>query len=476
MRILTNNLQDASQESREVIQEMARVLRDSLPAGSFGERERAALELTNEVVRCVIEEELQDIANNFGDVVHYQGQNYRLHQPGTGRYFSMCGAADVPRCTYRLIGVHNGPTIVPLELEAGIIGNATPELARNVAHGYGEHDMRRHGELLEKAHRIPPPRATLERLAKHLAVEVISELPQIEPKIRRLERVPDEARAIVVGVDRTTAPMAEPSDKRRAPRKQPYQRRPPEPVEVKYRMAYVATVTLVDEHGQALLTRRYAIEASDSEQEMLARATADIRHALHRRHDLLVAVVQDGAHEMWNLVRSELGKLQAEGVIQNPYEAIDFYHLLERLNAALELTGCDDRNWQLQTWRESFTKDDGTIDSVASYLRFHRNDAKNMDNRKKLDEHITYIENNHDRMRYRTLRDQGLPIGSGITESACKTVVNMRAKGAGQRWSKSGLRGALHLRAINASERFDSFWTHFSRKYAANVNNTAHAA
>ncbi len=117
----------------------------------------------------------------------------------------------------------------------------------------------------------------------------------------------------MIGVDRTSAPMEEPSHKPAKPRERPYIRTPRAPVEVKYRMAYAATVTLVDSLGEALLTRRCAIEASDSEQVLVSRAKADVRHHLTQRRDLLAAVVQDGAHEMWNLVRPELGKLRNEG-------------------------------------------------------------------------------------------------------------------------------------------------------------------
>lgn len=476
MTMMTTDLRNAKPEIDDTLNQVTRLLRDILPVGSFGDRERAALELSNEAVRRLIHDELQDIAGSFGEFVEYRGQRYRRHQPGAGRYFSLCGDSEVSRDSYRLIGVRNGPTIIPLELEAGIQSNATPELARNVAHGYGEHDMRQHGELLDKAHRIPPPRATLERMAKALAKEVMRDLPCIEPKIRCLEAVPPAAQGIVVGLDRTSAPMAEPSDKRKPARKRPYQRRAPEPVEVNYRMAYVATVTLVDDQGEALVTRRYAIEASDSEQELLARAMADVRHALRRRSDLRVAVIQDGAPEMWNLVRPALHAIQGQGILVKCYEAIDFCHLIERLGEALELIGCEIRQWQLQVWRQSLAEDDTTIDTIARYLRFHRNDARTPERLKKLNEHITYIENNNDRMRYQTLRAQGMPIGSGITESACKTVVNMRAKGAGQRWSVPGLRGTLHLRALNASDRFDSFWAQFSKSHLANVNNCAHAA
>ena len=476
MPMMPNSCETAKPQMEKLLQRMTQLLREALPPGTFGERERAALELSNEVVRRTCEQELQDIANSFGEVVAYQDRTYRRHEPGGAKYFSLCGPVEVMRCTYRLIGVHNGPTIVPLELEAGILGNATPELARNVAHGYGENHMRAHRELLEKAHRVPPPRATIERLAKHLASVTACEAKDIERKIRRLERVPEEACGVVIGVDRTSAPMEEPSDKHPKPREKPYIRQRPAPVEVNYRMAYAATVTLVDNQGEALITRRYAIEASDSEHELIARAIADVQHSLTQRRDLNVAVVQDGAPEMWNLVRPELTKLQEKGLIGAWSEAIDFCHLLERLGEALELIGDKDRQWRLKVWSQSFEAHDGTIDSVASFLRFHRNDVKNTEKLKKLDGHITYIENNQDRMRYQTMRARGLPIGSGITESTCKTVVNKRAKGAGQRWHCPGLRGALHLRALNASERFDAFWAVFARMHVANINNRVEAA
>lgn len=473
---MTDRFDTAKPEIQKLLQSLTTQFRQSLPVGTFGSRERAALALANELVRGVLAQDLQDIADSFEDFVEYRGQTYRRHLQGSAKYPSLCGPLEVARYTYRLVGVHNGPTIIPLELEAGLIEGVTPELARNVAHGYGENHMRAHLDLLEKAHRLPPPRATLERLAKRLAASVAKETPRIEPKVRRLEQVPQEACAIVVGVDRTSAPMEEPSDKQLTRREKPYVRARPAPVEVNYRMAYAATVTLVDIHGEALLTRRYAIDASACEHTLIGRVMEDVRHYATKRSDLLVGVVQDGAHEMWNLVRPELAKLKQQGVIDNWSEAIDFCHLLERLSEALELIADDNRLCRLQRWRADLESCDSTIDSIVRYLRFHRCDVKNTEKRAKLDAHITYIENNNDRMRYRSMRTRGLPVGSGVTESACKTVVNMRAKGAGQRWHCAGLRGVLNLRAINASDRFDAFWSYFARLRVANVNNCVEAA
>ena len=59
-----------------------------------------------------------------------------------------------------------------------------------------------------------------------------------------------------------------------------------------------------------------------------------------------------------------------------------------------------------------------------------------------------YYRNNDKRMRYRTFRSLGLPVGSGIVESAHRHVLQVRMKRAGQRWSIVRARRMTRLRAI----------------------------
>ena len=72
-------------------------------------------------------------------------------------------------------------------------------------------------------------------------------------------------------------------------------------------------------------------------------------------------------------------------------------------------------------------------------------------------------------MRYVALRNAGLPVGSGVTESTCKTVIGQRTKGAGQRWREAGLRGVITLRALHKSERLAPFWSRLAKDYCAHV-------
>jgi hypothetical protein len=69
-----------------------------------------------------------------------------------------------------------------------------------------------------------------------------------------------------------------------------------------------------------------------------------------------------------------------------------------------------------------------------------------------------YFRSNAERMRYPTFRAQGMQIGSGVAEAACKTVVSTRAKRAGMRWTPDGLDAVLALRIAVLNKTYGLFW------------------
>jgi hypothetical protein len=204
MQIMPREKLLAKPEMKQALTKIQQTVRDALPAADFAEQEQVTLMLLDEAGRGVLEARLREIALSFGDEVLVDGVPYKRHLNGTDTYHSLSGPLAVPRDTYRQKGVHNGPTVVPMELCAGIVEGATPALGYNVAHGYAQHDMRQHGDALSTAHRVPPPRATLERLAKRIAAAATEQAPRIESKVRRAENVPEGAHAISIG---STAPQ-----------------------------------------------------------------------------------------------------------------------------------------------------------------------------------------------------------------------------------------------------------------------------
>jgi hypothetical protein len=468
------------QEVKRIGQQLRAVLARAARGATFAEREEFAIAVTNGLLRDCLRQDLVEVAASLGERVELGGETYRRHQEGTGVYHSLVGGLDVQRWTYRLEGVRNGPTICPLELEAGLVFGATPAFAKNVAHGFAEHDMRTHLTALQLAGRQPPSRSTLERIAAALGTDVAAAQVGVEKKVRRMEPLPEGATAISVGVDRTSVAMREPVAPERvttrSKRKKPYKRTPPDPYEVAFRMAYVGTVSVVDGEGKALAVRRYAVPAEDDASEMIGRMMADVLAMKRREATLTVGVVQDGAPEMWNLARAGLRELQVAGVIAHWREGIDRMHLLEHLGKALALTDRteQERHALLAQWSEAFDEHDDAIEAVEATLRLDVSSLQGKA-REDLEAELTYLRNNKDRMRYVTLRLAGLPVGSGVTESAAKTVIGLRSKRGGQQWGDN-LRGVLALRGIVKSERFAAFWMHYARRHAANVNDVGAAA
>jgi hypothetical protein len=80
-----------------------------------------------------------------------------------------------------------------------------------------------------------------------------------------------------------------------------------------------------------------------------------------------------------------------------------------------------------------------------------------------------HLRDNRHRMQYAHYREQGLPIGSGVVESACKTLVTQRVKNSGMRWSQEGGQAILTTRSWCQSDRFDRAWALVAATYKTDV-------
>lgn len=79
-------------------------------------------------------------------------------------------------------------------------------------------------------------------------------------------------------------------------------------------------------------------------------------------------------------------------------------------------------------------------------------------------------------MDYGEYRRQGLPIGSGVTEAACKTVFTQRFKESGMTWKLGGGQTILVLRLAQLSGVWKTVYSTFlqSRPLANPLTKPAH--
>ncbi len=67
-------------------------------------------------------------------------------------------------------------------------------------------------------------------------------------------------------------------------------------------------------------------------------------------------------------------------------------------------------------------------------------------------------------MKYAEHVANNLPIGSGVTEAACKTIIKARLCGSGMQWKSMGVKIVLSLRPlIKTKGRWQQFWDKISQ-------------
>jgi hypothetical protein len=143
---------------------------------------------------------------------------------------------------------------------------------------------------------------------------------------------------------------------------------------------------------------------------------------------------------------------------------LDFYHAaayLEKLAKALHPQDEEASKSQAERWG-SLLKAEGGALMLEVLRQWDWPARKSAALREQLAAVRTYFGNNVHRMEYPEYQAEGWHIGSGVVESACKTVVGQRLKGPGMRWGEEGAHALCHVRALYRSEKgqWQAFWDH----------------
>ncbi|OWK37597.1 hypothetical protein [Fimbriiglobus ruber] len=129
---------------------------------------------------------------------------------------------------------------------------------------------------------------------------------------------------------------------------------------------------------------------------------------------------------------------------------VDYYHASERVwTLANVLFGDDPRaaGWA-KTMRKWFLRPGGVNWVLHSAAAFRVARTLTRAQKTEYDRAYAYLRNRMGHMDYATYRRVGVPLGSGVTEAACKTVFTQRLKLSGMRWTKEGAQTILNLRVV----------------------------
>lgn len=462
--------------ARRLMQEIRRDVRARLgPAATYEQRRDAAAALASDALWLDADEDLREVITT-AEEVEVEGRKYRkLEQSSSATYHSRWGSHHVEEALYREVGMHNGPTIKPIELRVGIIEHMTPDMARIVGELSADRSSRGVERTLRATGLVPPSRAFLAKHTTEMGIEIADQAPALEHVARATEVVPVEVASVSTGLDRMSVRMSEPADPATAhtpSRTEPYERTPPPPKEHHYRKAWVGSTSIYDAKGNELHTWRYAAEADVDPAKLADRVAKDVAWILKTHPLIPVHCVQDAAPELDRLPEALASVLPTN---TNVVQLVDFEHLMEYLEDVVDACEPDGDPHDMKGWyRNELLRDDRAIDKIWRNLRAlakrlpgHGTDARNA-----VAAALRYIRFRKAKMRYAAHYAANLPIGSGATESTCWQM-QQRVKLPGQSWDKPGLRGVLAMRALVLSDRWSAAWQPYAATHRKEVRAAA---
>lgn len=329
-------------------------------------------------------------------------------------YETPWGAVKVPRFVYQ--SSQGGSTFSPLDQNARIIVNSTPAFARMISWKYAQMAAPQVEEDLKQNHGRYSSRATLRDLS-----DVIGSIAQAKEEhwTYDIPELPRPVATISLGLDGVNLLYHE-----------------------GYRIAMCGTISLYDDEGERLFTS-YCAEAPEyGKATFTKRFTSEIQKVKKRYPNAVYVGVADGAPDNWTFLEPFVDT-----------SILDYYHVSEYVAAAAEalFPGKTKRN-QRQAW----------LKETLHNLKHNFGEAKRLNQElqkvapankypataEKLNKVRTYFKNHWKQMSYAQALDKNLPIGSGVTEAACKTLVKRRMCQSGMRWKEEGASMLLTLRAL----------------------------
>lgn len=390
------------------------------------------------------------------------GVRYRKKISSEKTYTCQAGPVRVDRNIY-VPAEGEGKAICPLELRAGVVeGSWTPRAAKLMLRAVACTTPKEAEGFFGELGGMGPSRSSLDRLPKPASEIWEKKREAFERELRVLEPVPALAVAVAVSIDGVQTPM---KGTGRVEKRSQQDKRPQGPAG--YKEVGCATISFYDDEGNRLRTVRYARMPERKKGTVKDQLAAELQSILGVEPFLKVVFLSDGAPDHWEFFEQLAERLG----IEEAYFALDIFHALERIKRALDAYHGEQTPESKAAFEECRIwlreRPDG-VRKVLRALRYRRGKLRGS-RKKAVAAEIRYIQKRRDRMQYAPLLEDHLPIGSGVVEAACKTLVTERMKRSGMSWGEEGGQAILTLRSLLQSDRWERGWRMLAQEYRHEV-------
>jgi hypothetical protein len=382
------------------------------------------------------------------------GEEYKRRPKSPNSIGTLFGSITLRRYLYEPLEPGER-SIFPLEMALGIeAGLATPALAEWVGRQVADHSQDQVLEALQRDHGVGWSVKSLRKLGASLSAGLASfrqeaQVQQLLELLKKAERSSGRhCPVLAVGRDGIMVPIRDEG----------------------YQEAATATLSVSDRKGRRLGTVYLGRMPESGQGETSRQLTALLRKVLSRWQGgrLQLAYITDGGHHQQAYFEEVLSRMEdpkRPGQQLQWQWILDFWHACGYLGKLKEaLFGESASGWwwfrRMRRWLQ------GRHNGITQVLRsatqhWNRHGRISRARRQLFWEAYRYLRRHVKWMNYARYRGQGLPIGSGVTEAACKIVFTQRLKQSGMSWDVEGGQVVVDLRVL----RLSGIWSKAYRAY-----------
>ena len=339
-------------------------------------------------------------------------------------YQTPYGEVEIGRNVYQRSS--GGKTFCPLERDARIVVTSTPRFAQVISHKFANGSSVQVQRDLQANHGRKVARSYLQTVA-----DTVGSVAQAKEESWHYAppKLAHRVETVGIGIDGSCMLLCEEG----------------------YREAMTGTLSLYDGQGERLHTIYLGATPEYGKASFFERMEREIDHIKLQYPQASYVGVADGAQSNWDFLTPH-----------TQTQILDFYHAAQYLADAAEAAFPRDKA-QRDQWHTERCHDlkhkQGAASRILKEMQGLSQRRLSQPIREKLEAAITYFSNHKHQMNYAKYQQAKYPIGSGVTEAACKTLVKQRLCQSGMRWKEKGASVVLSLRALVLTEqRWEQFW------------------
>jgi hypothetical protein len=346
-------------------------------------------------------------------------------------YQTPYGVATVARHVYQ--SPHGGKTYCPLDRDARIVTSSTPRFAKMIAHKYAEFGSGRVLIDLEENHGRKVARSFVQNVADAVAAVALAKDESWDYALPAMEH---PVATITLGLDGACLLMCQDG----------------------WRETMVGTIGFYDQAGERQHTIYMAATPEYGKATFLDRMDREVDRVQALYPRARYVGIADGARGNWDFLEP-----------RTETQIVDFYHAAEYLSDAADVI-FSGRPAEKELWLEdrchALKHESGAAGAILKEVKKLATANRRANGHEDVEKAISYFgnQNQKGRMDYATWEGENLPIGSGVTEAACKVLVKQRLCGSGMKWKEPGAAAVLSVRCLTyTKERWSQFWSKIDR-------------